>query len=57
MQVYESTFGPEDAHMAYFLEAYARLMNNTCRPDEGKRLEKRASLIREKQEERRLGRK
>lgn len=53
LAIYEKTFGPEDAHMAYFLEAYARLMHNTCRVDEGKRLEQRAQAIREKQEERR----
>jgi tetratricopeptide (TPR) repeat protein len=52
--IYERLFGTDDMHMAYFFDAYARLMQNTCRPDEGKRLEKRAGEIREKQDKRRL---
>jgi tetratricopeptide (TPR) repeat protein len=50
--IYEKLFGPEDMHMAYFLDAYARLMQNTCRLEEGKRLEKRAQEIREKNDRR-----
>ncbi|HEY9793043.1 MAG TPA: tetratricopeptide repeat protein, partial [Candidatus Obscuribacterales bacterium] len=51
---YDKLFGPEDMHMAYLYDAYARLMHNTCRIDEGKRLEKRAQDIRDKQDKRRL---
>ena len=50
--IYEKVFGTNDLHMAYFLEAYARLMHNTCRLEESKKLEKRAQEIREMQEER-----
>jgi tetratricopeptide (TPR) repeat protein len=52
--IYEKLFGADDMHMAYFLDAYARLMHNTCRIDEGKRMEKRAQEIRDKQDRRRL---
>jgi tetratricopeptide (TPR) repeat protein len=51
--LYEKLFGPEDPHLAYWMEAYARLMHNTCRPEEAKRLEKRAQEIRTRNEERR----
>jgi tetratricopeptide (TPR) repeat protein len=51
-QIYESTFGPDDVHMAYFLDAYARLMHNTCRVDQAKQLEARAQDIRDKNEKR-----
>lgn len=44
--IYEKTFGADDLHMAYFFEAYARLLQNTCRPDEAARLERRAQAIR-----------
>lgn len=50
--IYETVFGPEDLHMAYFLDTYARLMHNTCRPDQSRRMEERAQKIREKQERR-----
>lgn len=49
---YENLFGPADLHMAYFLDAYARLMTQTCRGDEAKRLEKRAQDIRDRYEQR-----
>jgi tetratricopeptide (TPR) repeat protein len=46
--LYEKTFGPDHLQTAYLLDAYSRLLGNTCRSAEAKRLEERAREIREK---------
>lgn len=51
-QIYEKTFGSDDLQMAYFLDAYARYMHNSCRSDQAKSLEQRAQRIRETYERR-----
>ncbi len=46
--LYEKTFGMEHLQTAYLLEAYSRLLGNTCRSSEAKHLEEQARKIREK---------
>ena len=46
--LYEKLFGPNHLQTAYLLDAYSRLLGNTCRASEAKRLEERAREIREK---------
>lgn len=46
--LYEKVFGPDHLQTAYLLDAYSRLLGNTCRASEAKRLEERAREIREK---------
>ncbi|MBX9572709.1 MAG: tetratricopeptide repeat protein [Candidatus Obscuribacterales bacterium] len=46
--LYEKVFGAEHLQTAYLLDAYARLLSNTCRSQESKRLEERAREIRDK---------
>lgn len=48
MSLYERIFGPKHLQTAYLLDAYSRLLGNTCRQAEAKRLEERAREIREK---------
>ncbi len=46
--LYEKIFGANHLQTAYLLDAYARLLGNTCRSHEAKRLEERAREIRER---------
>lgn len=46
--LYEQTFGMEHLQTAYLLDAYSRLLGNTCRSQEAKRLEEQARRIRER---------
>ncbi len=52
-KLYEKIFGADDPHMAYWCDAYARLLHNTCREQEAQRLERRAAEIRARFDERR----
>ena len=46
--LYEKIFGPNHLQTAYLLEAYSRLLGNTCRAHEAKKLEEKAKEIRDK---------